>query len=189
MVRLPLRTATLAAALALVFASPALAGELVENGGFETGSFSPWFAPPSVPGQSLFLVGGDGFAHSGMRYAYLSSTQLQYIGQVLATIAGEDYELSFWIQSTGLGFATFRVPWEGQVVLATGFGGTMEWQHYTLPLHSNITGSYLEFRQNRFPGAWLLDDVSVRPIPAPGAAALLGMVGGAVAAMRRRTRF
>ncbi len=49
MVRLPI----CAAALTLVSASPASAGNIVQNGDFETGSFFPWLVPPSVPNQSL----------------------------------------------------------------------------------------------------------------------------------------
>ncbi len=163
-------------------------GELVENGGFETGNFFPWWVPPSIPGQSLFFVDSGSSAHSGTRFANIASTSLQYIGQVLPTEAGEDYELTFWLRRPSAAANLFIVRWEGTPVFAQFFAlpTANEWYQFTVPLHSNITGSFLEFGQQAFPGAWLLDDVSVVQVPAPSAAALLGMAG--LVALRRRRR-
>ncbi len=171
-------------------AASATNAELVVNGGFESGAFAPWFAPPNVPlGQpdpQYFQIGNNA-AHGGVFFAIMSSTQTRFMSQVLPTTAGSDYELSFWVRRTSASPDTFLVKWEGAVVWGQFMSGSnyFEWRNITVSLHSNITGSLLEFGQDYFPGEFHLDDVSVIPVPAPSAAAVL-LMGGAAAAMRRR---
>ncbi len=154
--------------------------ELVVNGGFETGGFFPWLVPPNVPlGQpnpQYFDINNNG-AHGGTYYAAMSSTQLRFMSQILPTTAGADYELSFWVRRTGLGPGVFRVRWEGQVVYDPFMSNLdfMEWKRHTVLLHSNITGSLLEFGQSYFPQEYHIDDISVVQIPSPSAAAVLLM--------------
>jgi MYXO-CTERM domain-containing protein len=108
------------------------------------------------------------------------------MSQVLPTTAGSDYELSFWLRRTSFASA-FLVRWEGQQVFGEFLTNPdfMEWKHFTVPLHSNITGSLLEFGQAYFPQEFHIDDISVVAVPAPGAAAVL-VIGGAVVMRRRR---
>ena len=110
------------------------------------------------------------------------------MSQVLPTTAGSDYELSFWVRRTSLGPGPFLVRWEGHIVHDHFMGNLdyFEWKRFTVPLHSNITGSLLEFGQDYFPQEYHIDDISVVAVPAPGAAALLVM-GGVVALRRRRS--
>ena len=168
--------------------SAASAGELVFNGGFETGDFSGWSVPPFISNQQIFGVNGNG-GHTGTHYASLSSTEFRYISQILPTTAGEDYELSFWLRRPSNFPAAFLVRWEGQVI-SYGYPGELpdstHWFQFTVPRHSNITGSFLELGQNNFPAQFHLDDVSVRPVPAPGAASVLAIAGMALASRRRR---
>jgi hypothetical protein len=169
-------------------ASPALAGELVFNGGFETGNFSGWFVPPNVPpgpNGALFRVAGGG-GHSGNHYAGIASTQLQFISQILPTQAGQDYELSFWLRRPLNVPGPFTIRWEGAVVFSQFvlLPDSTNWHQFTLPIHSNITASFLEFGQMTFPNEFQIDDISVVPVPPPSVAAVM-MVGGAVVARRR----
>jgi len=175
-----------AVCFATVMGQPASAGNLVFNGGFETGNFQGWNVPPSIPMQSQFTVNSDS-PHSGARYAQLSSTALQFVSQTLPTQAGENYELSFWLRRENFLNGGVVVRWEGQNTLLIPGGPPMDWTLFTVPLHSNITGSFLEFGQASFPFEYHIDDISVVPIPAPSAAAVLVM-GGAMAAMRRKRR-
>ena len=55
-----------------------------------------------------------------------------------------------------------------------------------MPLHSNISGSSLEFGQNDFPGEFHIDDISVVIVPGPGGAAIFAAAG--IFAMRRGRR-
>ncbi len=80
------------------------------------------------------------------------------------------------------------VRWEGQpVLIVPGTLQEMPWSRFSVPLHANITGSFLEFGQAVFPGEFQIDDISVVPVPAPSAAAVM-VIAGAMAAMRRRRR-
>ena len=108
--------------------------------------------------------------------------------QILETTSGTDYELSFWLRGPTLFSELFTIRWEGQIVFNEPVNNPNhpQWRHFTLPLHANITGSFLEFGQSFFPGEFHIDDISVVQVPAPSAAPLLGMAG--VVAMRRRRR-
>ena len=192
MFRLCLRRTLAAGCAALGLPASVSYAELVTNGGFETGNFFGWFVPPPIfppnPNPQLFQVGANG-GHTGSHYASLSSSTFQYISQVLPTTAGTDYELTFWLRRPGNSIAPFRVRWEGQIV-NFGYPGTLpdntNWWPFTVPLHSNINGSFLELGQNNFPGEFHIDDISVVVVPGPGGAALFATAG--VFALRRRRR-
>ncbi len=141
--------------------------------------------PPPPNGVNFQVRTGD--AHSGNRYAVMSSFSQQYMSQTLPTQAGQDYELSFWLRwDFGMAGEFVAVRWEGQPVLSVR--GTLQgasWTQFTLPLHANLTGSFLEFGQDAFPLEWHIDDISVVPVPTPSAAPLL-LMGGAFALRRKR---
>jgi hypothetical protein len=186
----------LSAAVLCVFAShtPALGGNnLVTNGSFEIGFYEGWTVPPNIfPPNSnaqYFSINADGGA-DGTQYAIMGSTNLRFISQILPTTAGQDYELTFWMRRPDNFPGTFQVRFEGQVVLSTGapLPDGLNWFQFTVPLHANINGSFIEFGQHAFPLYHYLDDISVVPVPAPSAAAVLLMAGSAVAVRRRRQR-
>lgn len=182
----------LSAALGCLAAPAVVNAEIVENGGFETGSFFPWLVPPTVfppqPNPQYFtIVAGGG--HTGSRYAVMSSTQLRFINQLLSTEAGQDYELSFWLRRPINAPAQFTVRWEGTAVFSLNdvLPDSTSWHQFTVPLHATFNGSLLEFGQATFPAEFHMDDVSVVAVPAPGAAAVF-VLGGLVAIAQRRRR-
>ena len=177
-----LLSATPLCTAAILTSSSALAGELVFNGGFETGDYDGWDVPPYVPGQGpdsqIFGVAADG-GHSGLHYAGLSSAQLRFISQTLPTTAGQDYELTFWMRRPDNLPGLFQVRWQGQIVYSSSspLPDGINWHRFSFPLHANFNGSFIEFGQRAFPLYYHIDDISVVPIPAPSAAATLGMTG------------
>ena len=177
----------LAGAVVISLTPMAAQAELVVNGGFETGNFFPWFRPPSIPNEQFFTVAGGG-GHSGEYFAAMSSHSLQWVSQFLPTTPGADYELSFWMARSGLPPDNLFVRWGGQIVLDVFpiNSDYLEWKHFTVQVHATLTATNLEFGQDYFPGAFLLDDVSVVQVPAPGSAAVLGVAG--CCALRRRRR-
>lgn len=172
-------------------ASSAIGGNnIVTNGSFETGSMIGWSVPPNIhppnSGAQLFGVGGGG-GSDGQFYAFMGSTNLRFISQILPTTAGQDYELTFW-QRRPSNFPTlFQVRWEGEVVFysTAALPDGTNWHPFTVQLHANINGSFIEFGQQYFPGYVYLDDISVVPVPSPSAAPLL-LLSGVVALTRRR---
>lgn len=104
----------LAAAALCLLAIPAGATNIVRNPGFELGS-AYWNA-------AFFIVGNDPlWAHTDPGMARTTCTGLRcvdslmegaYISQLLPTVAGTEYDLSFWIRSFK-GKGEYSVFWDG----------------------------------------------------------------------------
>ena len=104
----------LAAAVLCLLAMPAGSTNIVRNPGFELGS-AYWNA-------AFFIVGNDPlWAHTDPGMARTTCTGLHcvdslmsgsYISQLLPTIAGTEYDLSFWVRSFK-GKGHYSVFWDG----------------------------------------------------------------------------
>src|SRR5208337_1719782 len=111
--------------LTVVVAEPGV--QLVQNGGFETGSFSSWaqsgnFVDSSVSSSSPCV-------HSGIYGALLGPVgSLGYISQTLPTSPGGTYLVSLWLNSPdGLGPNEFQVAWNGTVLSDQTDLGAIGW--------------------------------------------------------------
>ncbi len=72
-----------------------VAGNLVDNCGWETGCWHGWNA-----NSDIVDVDGDGVAHSGAWGGIVHAHQgVEYIGQPLSTVVGQAYTLSFWVRN------------------------------------------------------------------------------------------
>jgi hypothetical protein len=87
--------------------------ELLTNGGFETGTFSPWiYCNPAgaTYAGTLEQTSGNFFyqntyaAHGG-NYYYLDGAvgQADYLSQMITTTIGQTYNISFWLYNQGSG--------------------------------------------------------------------------------------
>jgi hypothetical protein len=149
-----------------------LAGELVQNGGFETGDFSDW----SVIGSGTaynFIDNGSSSGitpHSGTYFAVLGEAgSLAYVSQTLPTHAGQSYLLSFWLYSlTYTGQTTpndFLAQWNGNTLINSTNMGAFGWTNLQFMVSATGPATVLQFGGQDDPAYLALDDVSVQPIP------------------------
>ena len=110
----------LIAVAALSVAYPAKAN-LVTNGGFESGDFTPGW---TLGGDTGFdSVRGPDFGinpHSGSFQAALSVSTGSFLSQMLALTVGTTYTVDFWLANNDFGNASFAASLGG----VTGFSVT-----------------------------------------------------------------
>lgn len=187
------------AALVLV-ASPATAAELVLNGGFETGDFAGW----NVTGSNTnYTWVGGGWVNSGKYAAYFGPVgSIGSISQSLSTVAGQSYEISFYLQNGVAGTNSFDVFFGGgpAVINYDNLGAT-PWTRLSFTTVATAADTLLQFSFRNDPALFYLDDVSVRSIglegpisaaPEPESWAMMivgfGLVGFALRNSKRRSR-
>lgn len=164
------RVAILAAAaiLRLVnLSSPAQAtGDLVQNGGFETGDFTGWTLTGD-PADTFVSVALPRTGAYGVLFGALDGAD--QISQNLATTPGESYVVSFWFSSgdnEGGIPNGFKVQWANTTLVELRDLVHPAWTNMQFIVTATQTSTPLIF------GGWnekdyiLLDDVSVAP-PAP----------------------
>lgn len=175
-------------------ACAAVAGNLVANCGFETGSFSGW-----TLGGDTSNSGVDMFSsHTGRYGAYFANNGApQTVAQTLATTAGTRYTYRFWLLSEDLtyqGPAFFRALVGGQPLFDLEGQATGSFTAYSFSAVATGASTPLQFVVENAPSFYQLDDVSVAPsatiTPEPASAALVGggLLALGAAARRRRAR-
>ena len=176
-------------ALALAAAAtPSTAAELVTNGGFETGDFTGW----TLGGNTGFTGVNSASAHSGNYGAYFGSVgSTGTLSQLLNTVAGQTYTVSYWLANLGGPTDSFEASIGGNVLQT--FSNSNAFQYFNFSFTAPVSGSpsLLQFTFRQDPSYWHIDDISVLgerggvPEPATWAMMILGL--GAVGwAMRRR---
>jgi hypothetical protein len=138
------------------------AGSIVVNGGFETGSLPPWI---NTGDTSFTGVGPPAIPHSGSFALYSGPiTSDGFIDQVLPTVAGTAYNVSFWLQNVDTtGNNRFGASIGGVTLVPEApqapFG-------YTLYTFNNVipgANADLHFIFYNVPSYFYLDDVCVTP--------------------------
>lgn len=176
----------------LWYATPAAAdGQVVTNGGFETGDFTGW----SVSGQTIF-AGVDNFdAYSGAYGAYLGGTG----GTVtLSQTLSADYAGDSLVVSFALGENIDGIPTSGSNdTMVVTLGGTTllnlnnptvdagQYLVYTFDLVAPSTSFVLSFTAENDDDYWSLDNASVIA-PEPQTLLLIGPALAGLAFLRRR---
>ena len=172
------------AVLTVVAAAPG--GQLVQNGGFETGDFSSWGKSGNFTECSV----SSGFpaVHSGSFGALLgSSGSLGYLSQSLATVPGQLYQLSLWLDSPdGLPPNEFLVAWNGTPLFDETNLAAVGWTNLQFYVTATGTNTVLQFGFRDDESFLGLDDITVStlaradgpPIIVTQPATQLGTIGG-----------
>jgi hypothetical protein len=173
------------------FSSPATSEAQLVNGGFESGSFSPWVVSDS---SNFTMIGSDAaFAHTGSFYANLGGENtMATLTQTFNTTAGTTYSLSFWLAHdvTTAPSNQFSVFWNGTVIAGSTLTnvGSFGYTNFTFNgLTSAGSTSTLQFRYTDNDDFFRLDTVSVVPEPSTYAMMLCG-VGLLGVVQYRRTK-
>lgn len=172
---------------------------LVVNGDFETGSLSG-FAISAAGGG---FVGVDAESpHTGTYGAFfagLDPNAPDTITQTIATVPGNSYLVSFFLQSEAANAPdnAFSAQFAGATLLTLSDDGGFDYRQFSQTIVAASPQSLLSFSGYNAPAAFDLDDISIvdvtpaavspspsQPLPEPGSAALL--LPGALALMRRR---
>lgn len=164
----------------LLWSGDARAGNLVINGGFETGNFTGWTLSPDFVGS---VVCDTGQQHSGNCAADYTVGSLS---QTIATVPGGSYSLDFWFQDPNSD--GFSASWGGNVIFSNIGAGS-----YTHEIFPNLTAgsssTALVFALAPHSGDPLLDDVTVTAnasgVPEPTGLLLAGLGLTALAGAKR----
>jgi hypothetical protein len=155
-----------------------VAQSLVQNGDFETGDFSNWTLVGNTivttPSGTTIYNAVEDFAsypltvHNGNYGAFLGDTQLATLSQTLATVPGEIYLLSFWLDSPTNGtIQQFQVKWNGNILYNVLNPTAFSWTNLQFLVTAAANSTVLQFAAENDPAYFGLDDISVTHIPAP----------------------
>jgi hypothetical protein len=146
----------------------AQSGNLIVNGGFETGDFTGWTTVAALD-TSFFGVSGDN-PHSGTFAAFFGSysTERDDIFQDVPTIPGHTYHISYWVANLGGGQTEIRSSWGGTVLEDLFPDNAFAYQQHTFDVVATSTSTELRIGGYQIPAYWYLDDVSVTDTTAGG---------------------
>jgi hypothetical protein len=175
----------IAMVLTLAAVERAASALMVVNGGFETGDTTVWTVTFAASGSMLGVATTS--PNSGTYSALFGAWNSQYdsIAQNLATTAGQQYTLSFFLRNNGVGNDSFQALWDGTAVLdITPSTSEFDYTQFNFNVTATAASTPLEFRAYDNPALLLLDDVSVTAVPEPPTLLLLAL--GGLALLRRR---
>jgi subtilase family serine protease len=153
--------------------------EMVQDGGFEAGDFCYW----NLTGADTNIYNAnfvdDGtytgyWPYAGVYFAALGQvSNLAYLTQPLSTLTGQFYLLSLWLANeAGATPNQFQIQWNpnattSNIIFNQVNMGTFDYSNlvFVVQATANLTTLKLGFRNDN--DAFSLDNVSVKPVPAP----------------------
>jgi uncharacterized repeat protein (TIGR03803 family) len=149
------------AALLTIVAPP-----LIDNGGFESGDFTGWTLSGNT--ANLSVQSNPAFVHSGSFSAALGGAgSAGYLTQTAATVPGDVYRLSLWVNSSnGLASNELDVLWNGGIVFSQSDVFAAGWSNLEFTVSATNISSSISIGVRDDSGFIALDDVSLTLTPA-----------------------
>jgi hypothetical protein len=182
----------LTAAAAFLSLTVQAKANVITNGGFESGAFSPSWSTvgnAATPYVGVRTSAVNIIAEEGNYFATFSNFAYQDmagISQNVSTTPGQTYVLSCWFTNSTNSdqLNVFKITWNGDALLdLVNFEQLPSWTNYTF----QVTGTgddVVTFTGYQNIGWNGLDNVSLTPIPEPATLCLLGL--GGLALLRKR---
>ena len=144
-------------ALLTVFGS-----SLMQNGGFELGTFQYW----TTSGNFDWCSVNSDYVHSGVYGAELGTWPALpcYISQTLSTTIGQSYLISCWLYCDGQTPNEFSVLWNGTTLFDQQNMGVTTWTNLQFYATATSTSTVLTFNFSDEPSYLGLDDIVVIPM-------------------------
>lgn len=137
---------------------------IVANGDFETGTLTNW----SLSGNTAYLSvsAKSYYVHSGSYGVQAGPVgALGYLSQTLATVPGQPYLLSLWLDSPDAATPNeFTVSWNGTTLFDGVNLGAIGWTNVQFVVGAMSASSLIQIGVRNDPSYFGLDDVSVTPI-------------------------
>jgi len=146
---------------------------MVENGGFETGDFTGWtLMGDTITWNAICNVVATaadfpGVVHSGNFGAFLhQSWPPATLAQTLATVPGQLYQVSFWLDNPECGSGQqFSAYWDGTELLNLCEPPAFAWSNFQWVVLAQDTNAAVEFVAENDSQYFGFDDVTVTPVP------------------------
>ncbi len=137
---------------------------LVSNGGFETGDFSGWTHTGNTSEDAVSVADARGGSF-GAGFGAINTPS--FLSQQINTPSAQPYLISAWLNNIGTGAGTneFTLTWGGNTLADQTNVPVAGWTnlHYTV-VNGNPQNT-LQFALRNDPSFFLLDEVSVIPVP------------------------
>ena len=133
---------------------------LVANPGFESG-IANW----SSTGDTAYAGTGTGYAHNGSS-SYISGTSggTNHLSQTIATVAGQSYQIEFWLFSSYSTPNSFKAKWDGATQIAIDNASNYPYTKKVFTAIATGSSTTISFDFQNPLGYWAVDDVSVTAV-------------------------